>query len=858
MSDAEDDMILEEIRALENALSRKNDETEEYSLNNLKTEVIHCQENIEETIIEERHSPIPESILFINNENLSGPSALALELNKQLIQRLQVTREQIATLLEECKRKKEIIGQKLKQRMKTSNIKTITSHAGMPYFKTKEYFAAPPNEDTKLKEARGELQIIHLRRVLRWTAKDKELLLKSIHREVVETMRYMPGNEKIDLNSIKLGKNAALPDIIVREIGEMGEREFDWMKIAVSDFQNKHSPEECRVMWNIFLHPSINKFKWKKKELVDLEKYAKQYKNENWDKIAEKLGTHRSGYQCFVKYNTMKKMPQNDKPWSKQEDRKLIQLINKFKIGDFINWGDIASCMKTRTKHQIYFRWMYSLAPHLKKGRFTEDEDKLFLDAIEKYGLNFKKISALVLPARTSAQLSDHYNTLTNKDDNSWTVDQDMKLLQLHKEHGKNWSKIATFFDNKSRVQLRHRCTALSRYEQRGMDLQQIPRNNYRDKIVNKDIVVFHKITTKNQNDFKDLDEIDMEIINYFQSVNIPMTKSGRKKKYYTPSELDLATRKMYNILNLMSANLTIPYDLDEYDCLNERDKQILYALKNIRQDAINGKMSEKIEETRLRLFNNSENLTENHFVPPLPFGGYTRTHKYNQMINYSLYIDTVFTENRNWQFETPENIIKLIGETMNEQYDKIGNLMTKPSNIEDRRLYQKIYILGPNELMKKENAPCHSRQIHNLFHSLPTRSRLLVSDTKLSPDDVNYHTRKMESDMENFPSFKPCYSTLLGYQGIESVRKTVNATQRILIDEEIELLKMSEFSRWQLMTLRTRLVQLFKFPIIMSQIMPPESIEERDCLFVDKKVKKTKICAQSTRKRKIAKLEVD
>lgn len=880
MSDAEDEMILEEIRALENALSTNNETTNEadYTLTNLKTEIIYCHDQskiddfLEEEEEDERNevsAPIVDDSINCDSDNLTGASAEALRLNKQLIEHLNKTREHIADLLEECKRKKEIITQKLKLRMKTNiTTKTITSHAGMPYFKDKNFFAAPANDDTKLKESRGELQIIHLRRVSRWTAKDKELLLKSVHNEVVESMRYMPGNERIDPNSIKLGKNNTLPNVVVREIGELGIREFDWMKIAVSDFQNKHSPEECRVMWNIFLHPSINKFKWKKKELVDLEKYAKQYKNENWDRIAGKLGTQRSGYQCFVKYNTMKKVPHNDKPWTKKEDNKLIQLINKFKVGDFINWGDIASCVKTRTKHQIYFRWMYSLAPHLKKGRFTEEEDKLLNEAIEKYGLNFKKISALVLPARTSAQLSDHYNTLTNKEDNSWTVSQDTKLLELYHEHGKNWSKIATFFDNKSRVQLRHRWTALSRYEQRGLNLRQIPRNNYRDKLAQKEMIVFQKVTTRSDNDLKDYDAIDMEIINYFQSVNIPVTKAGRRKKFYTPNELEQQTRKMYNILNLLGANLSIPTDLDEYDCLNERDKQLLSSLKNLPSDALNGKISENIERTRIRLFGNSETSDE-HYVPPLPFGGYTRTQKYNQMINYSLYIDTVFTENRDMHFETLPIISQLIGEEANHQYDKFANLLSSPCRHDGKRQYQKIYILGPNELMKKENAPCHSQQIHNLFQFQSTVSRPITS-VNLLKSNSSYCANTVEVNLENFPSLKPCYTTIIGFQGIESVRKTIRRNNDINIDDDddddndnnynqtVDLVKMSEFCRRSLVTLRTRLVQLFKYPIIMSQIMPPESVEERDCLFTSDDKKRKNPPTKTSRSQKKRKIKVE
>lgn len=497
---------------------------------------------------------------------------------------------------------------------------------------------------------------------------------------------------------------------------------------------------------------------------------------------------------------------------------------------------------------------MYSLAPHLKKGRFTEEEDKLLSDAIEKYGLNFKKISALILPARTSAQLSDHYNTLTNKEDNIWTIDQDMKLLTLHQEHGTDWAKIATYFKNKSRVQLRHRRTALTRYQQRGVTLYQIPRNNFRDKATIKDAVVFQKVpvNAKMKGDVRELDDIDREIIKYFQTVNVPMTKAGRKKKFYTPSELESYTRQMYNILNLMSANLNIPSDLDGYDGLTEMDKQLLYALKNLPSNAVNGSLSQKIEKTRLKMFQNRDSDDEGkHFIPPLPFGGHMKTNKSNQMINYSLYIDTIFTENRDMKLTTPEEVIKVIGETVNNQYDKFAELVVSPCEMQKKRAYQKIYILGPNELMKKET--CHNKSIHNLFQSLPSTSRVTSVEKRPTIPSVTRQTLN-DVDMHNFPSIKPSYWSLLGYQGIESVRKTVNVDVRI-DDEELNLRVMLEKGRRASLLLRTRLVQLFKFPIIMSQIMPPESLEDRECIFVSDQASE-KASASSGRKRKMIKEE--
>ncbi|XP_033225221.1 snRNA-activating protein complex subunit 4 [Belonocnema kinseyi] len=860
MSDSEDQLILDDIRALEDALSRKT-ESHQISEVSFKKETnpptVHHPRKIEIDLPISESVPINDQQTIENTVESSFDPAEALELNQKLIERLIATRSEVAEILEECKRKRGVVSIKIKQRLRQlPNPKILSSHAGMPYFKDKDFFTAPANEDTKLKEARGQLQIIHLRRVSRWTVKDKETLLKAIHHEVVAGLKDLDEEEVDAVEKMTLGKSHSLPAVVTDAIGRLGKREFDWMKIAVIDFQNKHSPEECRVMWNVFLHPDINKFKWKKKELSDLHTLAKNYKYQNWDEIAKELGTQRSGYQCFVKYNTTKKTQINERPWAKKEDTKLVHLVNKFKIGDFINWGDIASCMENRTKQQIYFRWMYSLAPHLKKGRFTDEEDKLLINAIEKYGPNFKKISALVLPTRTSAQLSDHYNTITsNRGENAWTVEQDSKLLALYAEHGNDWAKIASLFVNKDRVQLRHRYSALIRYKKRGMSLDDIPRDNSRQKTFQKSIV-FQKIprnNTQNLCQLQGVDEVDREIIDYFQKFNTPAAKAGRRKKFYQDSELQSLSRKMHNLLAFLNAKLNIPYDLETYDSLTEKDKQLLHSLKNLAHDAAHGGApSRKAEQMRIAMFGFGEQEgdgqeEDEHFIPPLPFGVRGRKDRFDQVINYSPFSEEErFLEARQMYFETPYSIIEAIGEGVNHGFDKLGKLLAQPNYKSEKQIVNSIYVLTPRQLAIRELA--NPRQVVRNFPKASTSSTM-NSDVTLLGTFQNHFACKV-FDVDGIPTMKPNYWTLLGYQQILIAMKQMNPENNVIDCAEFGS-KIREKGRIALETLRMRLVQLFKYPLIMSQVLPPESFQAGDMFFLQQGKRKLDAGKQSGAKRK-------
>lgn len=407
----------------------------------------------------------------------------AYEINTRLITGLTIAKRKLTVLLEECEQKIKLLDEKMESRdASSSSPKYALSNAGMPYFKDKDYFSAPKNQDTKLKEARGELFLLSLKKPSRWSKKDRDTLLSVINNQAIESV--LTGANKETDAFISDNQDEKTKLVLPRNFNEMveamGEKEFDWYKISATDFDNKHSPGECRAMWKVYLHPDIRKSEWTSAEDSKLLKCAKEHEYQDWDAITQKLGTNRSAYQCFIRYNTIKKVPCSGRVWTRQEDKHLMKVMNAIRIGDYIPWTEISNHMRHRTKQQIYVRWMYSKAPHLKKGRFTKAETSTLLKAVQKYGRNFGKISSVVMPHRTSVQLQLHYHTvmanINNTNSNLWSVDDDVTLINLHMKYKNNWSKISTYFSGKSRTQVRHRYCALVKYTMRGVSIENIPR----------------------------------------------------------------------------------------------------------------------------------------------------------------------------------------------------------------------------------------------------------------------------------------------------------------------------------------------------------------------------------------------
>ena len=71
--------------------------------------------------------------------------------------------------------------------------------------------------------------------------------------------------------------------------------------------------------------------------------------------------------------------------WSKQEDERLRELIEDEKTIE-LDWDKIACALGGRTAAMCENRWCQVLLPGLRKGPWTDEEDRLILDTIKQVG----------------------------------------------------------------------------------------------------------------------------------------------------------------------------------------------------------------------------------------------------------------------------------------------------------------------------------------------------------------------------------------------------------------------------------------------------------------------------------------
>lgn len=388
----------------------------------------------------------------------------AIGLNRQLKEHLQRTECRLLALKRQYKLEEEQITQH-SLKITHSSEEPIDFYTSFltPYFRD-GHFACPPNPDqlakeyvkSKLKEELGLYQ--------KWTLADtralevaiKDTIISNYLKSVESQARKKKSEKSIIASKLNFVRNSGLDKILK----EMNVEPFDWDVISTR-MKKPHSTRDCKAIWDLYMNPCFNKASWKKKECLSLLQVAKTLKFQNWDKIAEKLNTRRSGFQCFVKYQ--RHLSKREYSWTRDEFSLLKRIIVASKINnEAISWSKVMFYFESCNFEKIYSKWYKSMCSsgieEARKGRFDFSEDKCILQAVKRDGIPLRDIPK-ILPSRNLAQIRERYvNSLSQADKKygAWTKEEDCLLMKLVEKYGAGqWAKIASHIKNRSRTQVR-------------------------------------------------------------------------------------------------------------------------------------------------------------------------------------------------------------------------------------------------------------------------------------------------------------------------------------------------------------------------------------------------------------------
>eukprot|EP00466_Bigelowiella_natans_P019261 jgi/Bigna1/30406/gw1.5.185.1 len=127
--------------------------------------------------------------------------------------------------------------------------------------------------------------------------------------------------------------------------------------------------------------------------------------------------------------------------WTDQEDTLLETLVKKHSA----HWSLIAGKMHRRSAAGCKRRWEQVLNVQVKKGRFTEEEDKKICKHVQENGATNWGLLSFSMPQRTSVQCRTRwFEGLDPRLKKSpWSSQEDRLICKYHGILGPRWSCIA-------------------------------------------------------------------------------------------------------------------------------------------------------------------------------------------------------------------------------------------------------------------------------------------------------------------------------------------------------------------------------------------------------------------------------
>ncbi|KAK3311050.1 uncharacterized protein B0T15DRAFT_507647 [Chaetomium strumarium] len=146
--------------------------------------------------------------------------------------------------------------------------------------------------------------------------------------------------------------------------------------------------------------------------------------------------------------------PKVRQAWTPEEDRLLSEAV-----------------AKGRNNKDCRKRWHYAIANTIRKGTWTEEEDDRLREAVKLYGGRWSRIAEVVGTRNGDQCWKRWYDCLDPRIDKSpWTADDDVRLVHLVSQNGRNWSEIVhQHFPNRTPLSAKNRYNILRRKQEGGL-----------------------------------------------------------------------------------------------------------------------------------------------------------------------------------------------------------------------------------------------------------------------------------------------------------------------------------------------------------------------------------------------------
>eukprot|EP00535_Pseudo-nitzschia_heimii_P011787 CAMPEP_0197197888 /NCGR_PEP_ID=MMETSP1423-20130617/33089_1 /TAXON_ID=476441 /ORGANISM="Pseudo-nitzschia heimii, Strain UNC1101" /LENGTH=1090 /DNA_ID=CAMNT_0042651715 /DNA_START=72 /DNA_END=3344 /DNA_ORIENTATION=- len=146
-------------------------------------------------------------------------------------------------------------------------------------------------------------------------------------------------------------------------------------------------------------HPNSKRgtgvFSWSKDDDRRLTEIMKKYKNpRDWEPIAKEHGMGKSAKDCHERWIRYLKPGVRKGQWTDQEDSIVIDAVQNSSEQPFTRWSDLAQRLPGRVGKQIRDRWVNHLNPNINHLPFSREDDLLLWEGHKKLGKRWVEISS--------------------------------------------------------------------------------------------------------------------------------------------------------------------------------------------------------------------------------------------------------------------------------------------------------------------------------------------------------------------------------------------------------------------------------------------------------------------------------
>ena len=144
----------------------------------------------------------------------------------------------------------------------------------------------------------------------------------------------------------------------------------------------------------------------------------------------------------------------NQKKWTREEDEMLIGLADLFREKQ---WKEISKRFANKNSLQCFSRYK-RIRPGIIKGSWKKDEDYQIIELVMKHGKSWSKISK-ILGTRNGKQIRDRFINVLDPEirKGKFTDEEDRKLIMLFKQYGPRWATIAKQYPNRTADMIKNR-----------------------------------------------------------------------------------------------------------------------------------------------------------------------------------------------------------------------------------------------------------------------------------------------------------------------------------------------------------------------------------------------------------------